>query len=433
MKQSPFNILVPSGHEDTEILVNSFSRTIAEIPRREADALRGEGSVSAEVLEVFRRMGAVTDDPSGQRHLVHGAFLEEQSNTRQLVLVLPLTTRCNLKCTYCYQIVHGDFQGDTAPSLPEWDEHSVTAVEQFVARQLAVEPYGGVQIRWYGGEPLLRLQLIEEMGARLQAVTSAAGRDFSGMVVTNGTLLSDKAMLVLERVGVNRLEISLDGPAPDHDALRRSRDGRPTYERVLQSIVDAGERFQTVVFRVNVHALNADHIESWISDVAPRLTGPNIYLKFKLVEGDHSNTLTYEDFTRFTLSYARAARAAGLKLLQGRLTTETCPAIRKNYYIVQQDLRVYKCPQNLGSGDHVGEIAGDGSFVPTDRLAAWINYDVANNADCTSCAHAPHCNGGCPYNEIMATIRPRTLQLYRRKERCCSEKLVPELLVSRLL
>src|SRR5262249_40474869 len=146
-------------------------------------------------------------------------------------------------------------------------------------------------------------------------------------------------------------------------------------------------------FRVNVHSRNAGLIADWLEEVAPEARKPNVFLKFKLVEGDSTNGLDYEVFAALAVKYAAKARALGLNLLQRRLVPETCPAIRRNYFIIQSDLRVYKCPQNLGSGDHVGAIGEDGVFEETFRLAHWTGYDVGADEGCRSCAHLPHCNG----------------------------------------
>jgi radical SAM protein with 4Fe4S-binding SPASM domain len=96
-------------------------------------------------------------------------------------------------------------------------------------------------------------------------------------------------------------------------------------------------------------------------------------------------------------------------------------------------MRVYKCPQNLGSEDHVGSVAADGAFHPTWRLAHWTGFHVAKSPGCDTCAHLPHCHGGCPYNQVMAGINAEALTVYRRKERCCNEKYVGEHLLARLL
>jgi len=432
MKSSQFNIFLPSSTSDKQILINTLSRTLCEIPDAVAETIRSEGSLPPDLEQALREIAVITDSPETQREAAFASFREEQSNVRDLNVVIPLTSKCNLKCSYCYQVLHGDFQGDSAAEIADWTSDAINSLVGFVQREMADGNYEGVRIRWYGGEPLLRLDLIQRIGDLIKQKVVAAQRRLSGMVVTNGVLISDKAINVLSNFNVDRLEISVDGPRDTHDLLRASKNGRSTYNQIIESIVRAADYFETIVFRVNVHTQNAPKINGWLYEVAPLITKPNIFLKFKLVEGDKSNQLDYENFSALTLEYSLTAKALGLNLLQKRLATETCPAIRKNYFIVQADLKVYKCPQNLGSNDSVGAITPDGSFEPNWRLNHWTGYDVARESDCSSCAHLPHCNGGCPYNQIMYQINSKALKVYSRKERCCREKLVPELLLPRL-
>ena len=53
------------------------------------------------------------------------------------------------------------------------------------------------------------------------------------MVITNGVLLTDHAIETLESLGVERLEISVDGPKHIHDVQRASRNGASTYDRII--------------------------------------------------------------------------------------------------------------------------------------------------------------------------------------------------------
>lgn len=404
-----------------------------EIDASDAAALRSNGNVAPERVSVFQQIGALTDNPEAQLALALMAYENERNSIRELTLVIPLTSACNLNCSYCYQAIHGDFQGPRARRLAEWNDASIGSLQGFVYNQLRRREYGTLKIKWYGGEPLLRLDLLESMGNSFQKVASRLERRLTGQVVTNGTLLSGKAVKLLKRLNVERLEISIDGPKENHDALRASKSGASTYDTVLRSIVKCSRQFATIVFRVNIHSTNAPFIEDWIVELGPTLREyESIYFKFKLVEGDRANQLPYEEFARWSFKYSLAAKSVGLRCIQQNLETETCPAIGENYYIVQSDLKVFKCPQNLGSDDNVGVLNPDGAFEPTASLQAWAQHEVSSSDGCVTCAHLPHCNGGCPYNEIMKGINEQSLQTYERRERCCREKLVPLQLLARL-
>lgn len=429
---SPFNIFLPLESSGHTYLLNSFTRCFAPIPDDIAQQLQ-DGILPEDYRDDLLAMGALVEDAAAQKSQAFEIAQDEQLSTSKLTLVLPLTQACNLRCSYCYQVIHGEFRGDEARNIAGWTEEKCQAVARFAAEQIEKHGYRELRVRWYGGEPLVRPDLFAMFTDALGAVCRDAGIPLTGLVVSNGVLLDDAKVELLKRAGVNRLEISLDGPPSAHNALRPAAQGKASYQDVLRGIKLAAEHFPTVILRTNVHSKNVELIEDWLRGIAEEIRHKRIFLKFKLVEGDATNGLDYDSFCRHLVGIYAAAREMRLNLLETRLNTETCPAIKRSYHIIESDLRVFKCPQNLGTDYHVGEIATSGHFTATDKLRMWEGFRVTDSSDCTSCSHLPHCNGGCPYTQIMSRINRRSLQIYNRQERCCSAKVEPRTLVPRVL
>jgi uncharacterized protein len=429
---SPFNIFLPWEADGNTYLLNSFTRAYAAVPSEVARQLQA-GILPEEHQDDLVSMGALVEDAAAQQATAFEIAAEEQLSTSKLTLVLPLTQSCNLACSYCYQVLHGEFRGDSARKIVGWNDEKISTVARFAKQQIEAVGYREVRVRWYGGEPLVRPDIFGKFTDALLDVCGAAGVPLTGHIVTNGVLLDESKAELLRRAGVDRLEISLDGPPASHNRLRPTAKGGASYEAVLNAIKFAADRFRTVIFRTNVHSMNVALIEDWLRGVGDEIRGKRIFLKFKLVEGDETNRLGYDEFCRHLVGIYSAARELGLNIIETRLNTETCPAIKRSYYIIESDLRVFKCPQNLGTDYHVGEIAADGGFHDTERLRHWVDFRVQEDASCASCSHLPHCNGGCPYTQIMQKINRRSLQIYNRQERCCSAKVEPRTLIPRVL
>ena len=432
LQVSPFNIFLPLEADGNTYLLNSFTRCFAPVPNDVARQLQ-DGIPPEDYQDDLLAMGALVEDATAQQARAFEIAQDEQLSIKKLTLVLPLTQACNLNCGYCYQAIHGEFRGDEARKIPGWTEEGCESVARFVKQQIEEYGYQELRIRWYGGEPLVRPDLFEKFSDLFNEICQEAGIPLTGLVVSNGVLLDEEKVQLLRRAGVNRLEISLDGPPTSHNKLRPTAGGKASYDSVLRGIKLAADYFPTVIFRTNVHSENVTLIEDWLRDIADEIRNKHIFLKFKLVEGDRSNHLDYDGFCRHLVGIFAAARELGLNLLETRLNTETCPAIKRSYYIIESDLRVFKCPQNLGTDYNVGSITPDGTFHDTERLQNWIGFRVENDEDCTSCSHLPHCNGGCPYTQIMQQINRRSLQIYNRQERCCSAKVEPRTLIPRVL
>ncbi len=168
------------------------------------------------------------------------------------MLAKPTGAICNLDCTYCFflskeQLYPGDrFRMDD------------DLVRRYLTQLIEAHRTREITIAFQGGEPTL-------MGVAFYRRLVALAKELAGpqrvlefTLQTNGTLLDDEwcEFLASENVLVG---LSLDGPAPLHDAYRVDKQGRPTYERVK----GAWELLQRHDVATNVlcsvHAANADH------------------------------------------------------------------------------------------------------------------------------------------------------------------------------
>lgn len=119
-------------------------------------------------------------------------------------LVIYLSARCNLRCSYCY-VVKNDATAIKAPRL-------FRAIEQFAA--LGGERW---KVTFLGGEPLLHPGLLK---ASILWTRRLLPPGTPVKVFTNGTLLTPPLLRFFKMQGV-RLVLSLDGGRAANDAARK--------------------------------------------------------------------------------------------------------------------------------------------------------------------------------------------------------------------
>ena len=100
---------------------------------------------------------------------------------RQKTIMLLITYKCNLHCSYCYEPKQQNFR------------MSATKAKQIITEQLSLlgDDYDSVEIQFMGGEPLLEFPLIKEVSEWLWSLPL----NKKLMVLfapTNGTLLNDE-------------------------------------------------------------------------------------------------------------------------------------------------------------------------------------------------------------------------------------------------
>ncbi|AJI78693.1 GTP 3',8-cyclase MoaA [Corynebacterium singulare] len=144
-------------------------------------------------------------------------------------LRVSLTDRCNLRCTYCMPADGVEWM-PTAQTLR--DEETIRLI------RLGVEKLGIRQVRFTGGEPLLRHSL-EEIIAATKDVRTDEGVAPSTALTTNGLGL-DKRLPGLQRAGLDRVNISLDTLDRELYARLTRRDRLPDVVRSIDAALSAG-------------------------------------------------------------------------------------------------------------------------------------------------------------------------------------------------
>jgi cyclic pyranopterin phosphate synthase len=134
-------------------------------------------------------------------------------------LRVSLTDRCNLRCTYCMP----------AEGL-DWlrDDRVLTDAEIVRLIAIAVDLLGVDEIRFTGGEPLLRKGL-EGIVAATTALRTADGRSPQTALTTNGLGLARRSA-GLAAAGLGRVNVSLD-------TLRRDRFLTITHRDRLEDVL----------------------------------------------------------------------------------------------------------------------------------------------------------------------------------------------------
>ncbi len=140
-------------------------------------------------------------------------------------LRISLTSACSLRCTYC-------MPAEGLPVVPRGELLTAEEIARLV--QIGVRDLGVLDIRFTGGEPLLRPDLVEivERSARVAAGASLA-------LTTNGIGL-EKRIEPLLAAGLTRLNISLDTVDRDHFARLTRRDRLPAVLRGIEAARRAG-------------------------------------------------------------------------------------------------------------------------------------------------------------------------------------------------
>ena len=194
---------------------------------------------------VKRRQAQGLLKPSNVERIEHPetVMTEQYLGTRMRQLTLQVTQQCNLRCGYC--VYSGSYVGQRTHSTKRMDLLTAKkAIDFFLTRNSEISD---ISIGFYGGEPLIEFDLIQECVD--YAKSKVEGKRLSFTMTTNGTLLTDEVVAVLEKHDFH-VNVSIDGSKEEHDANRRFADGTGSFDIVMENIRRIRERFPS--FNKNV-------------------------------------------------------------------------------------------------------------------------------------------------------------------------------------
>lgn len=92
-----------------------------------------------------------------------------------------------------------------------------------------------LEVDFFGGEPLMNLDVIKQTVAYAKEEAAKRGKRFLFTTTTNGLLLNDDAVEFLN-AEMENVVLSLDGRKEVHDAVRKTVSGKGSFDAVIDKI-----------------------------------------------------------------------------------------------------------------------------------------------------------------------------------------------------
>jgi uncharacterized protein len=326
-------------------------------------------------------------------------------------LVLNVTSKCNLACTYCYEYGEDRIVPDTGK--PRFmDEETARRSVDFMLRESGANSL--VHLTFFGGETLLNFRILKKALAYARERAAELGKEVDVSLTTNATLLRPEVIdwLIDNRVGVT---VSIDGGREQQDRFRVFNNGMGSYDVVLPKIRELLERHRArpIGARVTLTRQNLDvlgifrHLTTEIGfhevGFAPVTTSGNRDYAIR-DEGFDRMLGQFQQLAAEFLEHALADRHHGFSNVKDTLE-EIHKGMSKAYPCgaglglmgVATDGDVALCHRFAGSDEHrIGSV-----FDGVDRVRQedfLTRHHIANKTDCRTCWARPICAGGC-YHE----------------------------------
>lgn len=406
---SRYTILTPL--RDNRIMAyNSLSGSLAVFNSAEAqayEAIRAGQRVSDEdILRDLEHGGFIVRRDVDELMVLKHLYDQGRFNRHVMTLTIAPTLACNFGCDYC-------FQGQDKPGQsmsPEVQDAIVAMVHRAApgVRQLGVA--------WYGGEPLLRMKIIEALSDRLMAACDQHQLKYEASIVTNGYLLSAAVARSLHQRKVSSVQVTLDGTPEYHDSRRYLLSGKGTFARIIDNLAEAVDAApMQIAIRVNIDDRNRDDIVTLIDLMAERGLGgrKNLKLYFAPVEAITEGCHAIEDSCMSKLSYGQLEAALYRHGYEKGLTSlpypprfhGTCAAVRPKGLVIIPSGDLHKCWDTVNHPDRsIGTIFDIDAVNQNELMWRWLRWTPFDNETCRNCKILPNCAGACAYKFVHADV-----------------------------
>lgn len=393
-KKSRFNFSYMQG-EDAYVVYNTYSKALVVLNSSEFEQFQFLHFDNPEIVQELVDNGILIDEAFDEVGFLTYCHNMTKFSKSALHLVLATTMNCNFACPYCYE---NRRKGKMSAAVQD-------AIVQFIETNIK----NGVRkldVTWYGGEPLLYPDVVQDLATRIRHVTDISGCELTMYMVTNGYLFTPELVELIDRIGVVKVQITLDGLKEHHDARRYLRNGGGTFDKIIENLKLFEEFSIRVDVRMNVDNENCrDYIG--LQKMLSELDNPNIILYPSPVEDINPDTvnevsdfMTYDEFERFASGICQEGNvaSAATSVLDDRYCY--CQAETENSYVIDELGNCYKCWDQVGRVEtscfNITNV--DNKNYP--NILKFLAWDPFKDERCGQCVFLPVCFGGCIFHRM---------------------------------
>lgn len=395
IKCSKYNIFL----DNENLLFNTKKLSLIELDEKSKKALLTEDfeKLTEEEINILKENGIIIPQDVDEVDLLKLEYWNNKMSNNVLHLSIMTTLKCNFKCIYCFEKrVNLDLKEDVKSKILKFIEHEI-------------KNYKALHIDWYGGEPLLNMNMIRELSKNVIELCKKQKIQYASTITTNGYNLNKSIVDELVKYNVKSAQITIDGPEEIHNQRRMLNNDGKTFNTIIENIKYAC-KFINISLRVNVDKNTAEKSLELLEFLKKNdLTDLSVSIK-GVISSDENPVeeyeLTAEEFAIQALKFYKYAQKLGFDISVTKLLEDInrrfCIVDLDSQYIISPTGELYKCGDSFTEQDlgKIGKIDKYGNEVIDEyKKSKWVK-DPFNDENCNKCNILPICMGGCTMKRI---------------------------------
>lgn len=399
MKKSKYNYFFKLDEYDDIVAFNTRTCSLATIEKSNYKKYTNDyESIDENFKNDLAKGGFLVESSIDERNIINNYLLSNRYNKSSMGITIAPTLDCDFACIYCYE------KGQRKDIYMDKD------IQDALIRYIEYQFKSGVKsigISWYGGEPLLAIDIIVNLTNRILNLCEEYDVNFGAGIITNGYNLTPENMNKLINCKVTSIQVTIDGSQEIHDSRRPLVGGGGTFTEIISNIETLHKEGYSIPIslRVNIDKTNRKSIY----DVLDILENKNLQKYVTPYPGYVEPTndaysvnacLSYEKYSKLDFEIALDLIKRGflpnLQIKYPFPRANYCGADSENAIVIGPKGNIYKCWSDIGRNEYkIGNILEHGKFN-MDKYYEYMGYNPVEDEECSDCKLLPICMGGCP-------------------------------------
>ena len=221
------------NYRDKNYIYDVGSGSLHECDKATADYLRAQDGEEVDITYLTdEQIAEIVSDVESLK--AEGLLYKDEvkvyppKSTEVKALCVHICHDCNFRCRYCFADEGAYRAKREAMSL-----ETAKAAVDFLLKNSGNRKV--LEMDFFGGEPLMNLQVIKDTVAYAKEEGAKLGKKFLFTTTTNALLLNDD-VIEFFNAEMENVVLSLDGRPEVHDAIRKSLNGKGTYDLIIGKI-----------------------------------------------------------------------------------------------------------------------------------------------------------------------------------------------------
>lgn len=332
------------------------------------------------IIDQLRSSGFIIDDTFNESQYLLKKRHSEINNRHYTLMLLP-TYNCNFSCWYCVQ--------DHKCINMKID--LIDKIKIHIKTYLLKNNINVFEIAWFGGEPMMCMDRIEDVASFSKKFCSENNISFFNSITTNAYFLNTSKIKVLKDLNFISFQITIDGCKSDHDNVKFDcNSNNSSFEITMSNILGLLNSIPNarIILRFNYTANNIkqDKIIEDLNTYLPQNIRNKIEILLQKVWQINERDIDHEIVIKFKKNLIKH----GYRLSNSEIhKCYGCYVERKHYNAIFPNGHIVKCNNcNLNT---------KGGYINNLGLIDWevdSNYKLFE--ECEFCKYLPICFGNCP-------------------------------------